>query len=51
MGTDNTPYDENGLDDLWVLGEPFFRDCQVAFDAELSLRANVYSRVVEGEES
>jgi hypothetical protein len=51
MGTDNTPYDENGLDDLWVLGEPFFRDCQVAFDAELSLRANVYSRAVEGEES
>jgi hypothetical protein len=22
----------NGMEDVWVLGEPFFRDVQVAFD-------------------
>jgi len=23
---------DNGLDDVWIIGEPFFRDAQVAFD-------------------
>jgi hypothetical protein len=24
---------DNGLADVWIIGEPFFRDVQVAFDA------------------
>lgn len=27
----------NGLEDVWVIGEPFFRDCQVAFDVSLDV--------------
>jgi hypothetical protein len=27
----------NGLSDVWVIGEPFFRDVQVAFDVSLAL--------------
>ncbi len=27
----------NGLDDVWIIGEPFFRDVQVAFDVSSAL--------------
>lgn len=28
----NGGVDGNGMEDVWILGEPFFRDVQVAFD-------------------
>ncbi|KAI9649569.1 hypothetical protein NHQ30_002149 [Ciborinia camelliae] len=28
----NAGVDGNGMEDMWILGEPFFRDVQVAFD-------------------
>lgn len=46
--------DENGLEDVWILGEPFFGDCQVAFDVRsplfVKLGAILTAFVVEGEE-
>ncbi|KAB8297966.1 hypothetical protein EYC80_001743 [Monilinia laxa] len=31
-GEGNGGVDGNGMEDVWILGEPFFRDVQVAFD-------------------
>jgi len=28
---------ESGLEDLWIIGEPFFRDVQVAFDVSATV--------------
>jgi len=44
----------NGLEDVWIIGEPFFRDVQVAFDVSNACRLlwqRTDKRVVEGEES
>jgi hypothetical protein len=45
----------NGLEDVWIVGEPFFRDVQVAFNVSFTpgifRRTKLISCVVEGEES
>ena len=43
----------NGLTDVWIVGEPFFRDAQVAFDVRYTQDVReLYSQfVVEREES
>lgn len=44
----------NGLEDVWIIGEPFFRDVQVAFDVSNACRQlwqRTNKRVVEGEEN
>jgi len=32
MGFETSMEEGNGLEDVWIVGEPFFRDVQVAFD-------------------
>jgi hypothetical protein len=45
----------NGLEEVWIVGEPFFRDVQVAFNASLTLSTSTIAKLtgssVEGEES
>lgn len=31
----------NGLEDVWIVGEPFFRDVQVAFDVRFLIPADL----------
>lgn len=36
MGSENSVKGGNGLEDVWIIGEPFFRDVQVAFNVSLT---------------
>jgi len=37
MGMENSPTaNDKGLEEVWVLGEPFYSDCQAAFDVSNS---------------
>jgi hypothetical protein len=55
IGFETSIEDGNGLEDVWIVGEPFFRDVQVAFNASLTLSASTIAKLtgssVEGEES
>lgn len=37
MGFETSMQGGNGLEDVWIVGEPFFRDVQVAFNVSLTL--------------
>jgi hypothetical protein len=36
MGFETSMEGGNGLEDVWIVGEPFFRDVQVAFNVSLT---------------
>jgi len=54
MGFETSMEGGNGLEDVWIIGEPFFRDVQVAFDVSStpcsSPKRKLTRSPVEGEE-
>jgi hypothetical protein len=41
IGPGTTMEGANGLEDVWIVGEPFFRDVQVAFDVRFLIPADL----------